>query len=99
MGLTACDDDKIALGHAEFLSLFEHESRRAAAEIVKQRVRPRRQLQIPGMAELEVKEQRSAEADAIEHLGKDVHAGEVSPVDGQTQHPDDWSLSSENPSD
>jgi hypothetical protein len=27
MGLAARDDDKIALGHAEFLSLFEREGR------------------------------------------------------------------------
>ncbi|MGM4869969.1 hypothetical protein [Bradyrhizobium sp. LA6.12] len=41
------------------------------------------------MTELEVEQQRPAETNAIEHLGKDVHAAEVSPVDGRTQHPDD----------
>jgi hypothetical protein len=46
------------------------------------------------MAELEVEEQRPAKANAIEHLGEDVHAAKVSPADGRTQHPDDWSLSS-----
>jgi hypothetical protein len=41
------------------------------------------------MAELEVKEQRSAETNAIQHLGEDVHAVQVSPMDDRTQHPDD----------
>jgi hypothetical protein len=41
------------------------------------------------MAELEVKEQRPAETNAIEHLGKDVHAAEIRPVDDCTQNPDD----------
>ena len=89
MGLAACDDDKIALGHVEFSSLFEREGRRAPTEIVKQGVGARRQRQIPGMAELEVEEQRPAEANAIEHLGEDVHAADVSPVDDRTQHSDD----------
>jgi hypothetical protein len=89
MRLAACDDDKIALGHLEFLSLAEREGRRAATEIVKQGVGSRRQRQIPGMAELEVEEQRPAEASAIEHLGEDIHAAEANPVDGRTQHPDD----------
>src|ERR1700734_3825970 len=40
---------------------------------MEQRVGARWQRQTPGMAELEVKEQGSAEADAIEHLGDDVH--------------------------
>jgi hypothetical protein len=66
---------------------------------MEQGVGARWQFQIPGMAELEVEEQRPAKANAIEHLGEDVHAADVSPVDGQTQHPDDWSLSSEKPSD
>jgi hypothetical protein len=41
------------------------------------------------MAELEVEQQCSAEADAIEHFGEDVHAPDVSPPDGWTQYPDD----------
>ena len=36
-----------------------------------------RQFQIPGMAQLEVEEQGPAEADAIKHLGEDVHAATV----------------------
>jgi len=35
MGLAACDDDKIALGHLDFLSLAERERRRASAHIVR----------------------------------------------------------------
>jgi hypothetical protein len=89
MGLAACDDDEIALGHLDFLSLFERKRRRAPAEIVKQRVRARRQLQIPGMAELEVKQQRPAETNTIEHLGEDIHAAQIRPVDDRTQHADD----------
>ena len=73
MGLAARDDDKIALGHVELLSLFEREGRRAATEIMKQSVGARRQRQTPGMAELEVKEQRPAKANAIEHLGEYIH--------------------------
>ncbi len=80
---------KSPVGHLDFPSLSEREGRRALAEIVKQSVGARRQLQIPGMAELEVKEQRPAETNAIEHLGEDVHAGEIRPVDDRTQHPDD----------
>ena len=94
MRLAACDDDKVALGHTDFLSLFEREGRRAATEIVKQGVGARRQRQIPGMAELEVKEQRPAKANAIEHLGEDVHGADVNPAHGRTQHLDDWTLSS-----
>jgi hypothetical protein len=41
------------------------------------------------MAELEVKEQRPAETNAIEHLGEDVHVTDTRPVDDGTQHPDD----------
>jgi hypothetical protein len=60
----------------DFLSLFEREGRRAATEIVEQGVGARRQRQTPGMAELEVEEQRPAKANAIEHLGEDVHAAD-----------------------
>ena len=59
------------------------------AEVVKQGVGARRQLKVPGMAELEVKEQRPTETNAIQHLGEDVHAVQVSPMDDRTQHPDD----------
>jgi hypothetical protein len=89
MGLAARDDDEIALGHLDFLSLFERKGRRASAEVVKQRVGARRQLQIPGVAELEVEEQRPTETNAIEHLGEDIHAAEANPMDDWTQHPDD----------
>jgi hypothetical protein len=41
------------------------------------------------MAELEVKEQRPAEPNAIEHLGEYIHVADVRPVDDWTQHPDD----------
>ncbi|WP_256442522.1 hypothetical protein [Bradyrhizobium sp. CCBAU 53338] len=41
------------------------------------------------MAELEVKQQRPAETNAIEHLGEDVHGAETRLVDDRTQHPDD----------
>jgi hypothetical protein len=89
MGLSARDDDKIALGHLDFLSLSKRESRCALAEIVKQSVGARRQLKMPGMAELEVKEQRPTETNAIEHLGEYIHAAEIRSVDDRTQHPDD----------
>lgn len=89
MGLAARDHDKIALGHLDFLSLFEREGRRTLAEIVKQGVGARRQLKMPGMAELEVEEQRPAETNPIEHLGEDVHAVQIRPVDDRTQHADD----------
>ena len=89
MGLAARDDDKIALGHVELPPLFEREGRRAATEIMEQGVGARRQRQIPGMAELEVKEQRPAKANAIKHFGEDIHVGDVSPADDQTQYLDD----------
>ena len=89
MGLPTCEDDKIAFRHLDFLPLFEREGRGALTEIVKQRVGALRQLKMPGMAELEVKEQRPAETNAIEHLGEYVHAAEIRPVDDRTQHPDD----------
>jgi hypothetical protein len=41
------------------------------------------------MAELEVKQQRPAKTNPIEHLGEYVHAVETRPVDDWTQHPDD----------
>ncbi|ESY90876.1 hypothetical protein X738_29780 [Mesorhizobium sp. LNHC209A00] len=89
MRLPARDDDKIALGDPDFRSLSELEGGGALAEIVKQSVGARRQLKMPGMAELEVKEQRPAEPDAIEHLGEYIHAIEIRPVDDRTQDPDD----------
>ena len=63
---------------------------------MEQGVGARRQRQIPGMAELEVEEQRPAEANAIEHFGEDVHAADANPPDDRTQYSDDWALSSEN---
>jgi hypothetical protein len=56
---------------------------------MKQSVGARRQLKMPGMAELEVKEQRPAETNAIEHLGEYIHVADIRPVDDRTQHPDD----------
>jgi hypothetical protein len=47
------------------------------------------------MTQLEVEQQRPAEADTIKHLGKNVHASDVSPADGKTQCLDDRALSSE----
>jgi hypothetical protein len=41
------------------------------------------------MAEFEVKEQRPAETNAIEHLAEYIHAAETRPVDDRTQHLDD----------
>jgi hypothetical protein len=41
------------------------------------------------MAELEVEEQSSTEADAIKHLGEDVHPPDANTTDGQTQYSDD----------
>ena len=41
---------------------------------MKQRVGALGQRQIPGMAELEMEQQRASEANAIEHLGEEVHA-------------------------
>ncbi|MFN4923848.1 hypothetical protein [Bradyrhizobium sp.] len=40
------------------------------------------------MAELEVKQQRSAETNAIEHWREHVHAAKVSAVDDRTQQLD-----------
>ncbi|GGJ44968.1 hypothetical protein GCM10011320_60510 [Neoroseomonas lacus] len=62
---------------------------------MKQGVGARRQLKMPGMSKLEVKKQRPAETNAIEYLGKYVHAAEITLPDDRTQHPDDRSLSSE----
>ena len=88
MGLPARDDDKIALGYLDFLPLSVRESRGALAQIVKQSVGARRQLKMPWMTELEVKEQRPTETNAIEHLGEYVHAAEITSVDDRTQHLD-----------
>jgi hypothetical protein len=41
------------------------------------------------MAELEVKQQRPAETNTIEHLGEDIHAAQIRRVDDRTQHADD----------
>ncbi|WP_283813558.1 hypothetical protein [Bradyrhizobium sp. Leo170] len=41
------------------------------------------------MAELEVKEQRPAETNAIEHLGEYIHVADIRSVDDRTQYPDD----------
>ncbi|GLQ79471.1 hypothetical protein GCM10007881_29890 [Mesorhizobium huakuii] len=89
MGLAARYDDKVALGHVEFSSTFEREGSRATAEIVEQGVGARRQCEIPGMAELEVEQQGSAKANAIEHFSEDVHLSDVNTADGRTQYSDD----------
>ncbi|BCH09357.1 hypothetical protein MesoLj131c_36150 [Mesorhizobium sp. 131-3-5] len=73
MGLAARDDNKVALGHVKFSSIFEREGSRATAEIMEQGVWARWQCQIPGMAELEVEQQGSAKANAVEHFSEDVH--------------------------
>jgi hypothetical protein len=98
MGLAACDDDEIALSHAELLPMFEREGGCATTEIMEQGVGALRQGQVPGMTELEVKEQGPAQSNAIEHFGEDVHAPDVSPPYGRTQYPDDRGLTSRNPS-
>ncbi|MHC2333511.1 hypothetical protein [Bradyrhizobium sp. USDA 4454] len=41
------------------------------------------------MAELEVKQQRPSETNAIEHLSEDIHSIEINWVDDPTQHSDD----------
>ncbi|MGO4127862.1 hypothetical protein AB4Z01_25935 [Inquilinus sp. YAF38] len=41
------------------------------------------------MAELEVKEQRPAETDAVEQMGEYIHAAEIKPADDRTQLSDD----------
>jgi hypothetical protein len=89
MGLATRDDNKVALGHVELSSLFERERSRTTAEIVEQGVGALWQREIPGMAELEVEQQGSAKANAIEHLGEDVHLPDVNTTDGQTQYSDD----------
>ncbi len=55
---------------------------------MEERVGARRQRQIPGMAEFEMKKQGPAEADAIEHFGEDVHVVDVNPAHGRTQYSD-----------
>jgi hypothetical protein len=49
------------------------------------------------MAELEVEEQRPAQANAVEHFGEDVHGGDANLADDPTQYLDDWVLPSEEP--
>jgi hypothetical protein len=56
---------------------------------MEQGVWARWQCQVPWMAELEVEEQGSTEADAIKHLGEDVHRPDLNTTDGQTQYSDD----------
>ncbi|WFU85708.1 hypothetical protein QA645_29215 [Bradyrhizobium sp. CIAT3101] len=41
------------------------------------------------MTELEVKKQRAAETNPIEHLGEYVHAVQIRSMDDRTQHLDD----------
>ena len=52
------------------------------------------QRQAPGLPEFEVEEQSSAEANAVEYFGKDVHSGDANPADDPTQYSDDWALPS-----
>jgi hypothetical protein len=41
------------------------------------------------MAKLEVKEQRPAATNAMEHSGEYIHVADIRPADDWTQHPDD----------
>src|SRR5271168_131823 len=74
MGVAASDDDEIAASHAESSAVLEHDDGRTPAEIVEHRIRELRQRQTPGTAKLVVEEQGSAQANAVEHIGKDVHS-------------------------
>ncbi len=64
-------------------------------EIVEQGVGALRQRQAPGMTEFEVEEQSPPEANAVEHLGEDIHSGDASPADDRTQYLDNRALPSE----
>jgi hypothetical protein len=75
MGLAAGDEDEIAGGHTERSSIPERDDGRTPAEIVEDRIRKLRQRQTPGTAKLVVEQQGPVQANAIEHVGKNVHAG------------------------
>lgn len=64
---------------------------------MEQGVRALWQPQAPGLAELEVEENSSAEANAVEYLGEDVHNVDANATDDPTQYSDDWALPSERP--
>src|SRR5271170_3253717 len=74
MGVAAGDNDEIAAGHTESSAILEHDDGRTPAEIVEDCVREFGQRQTPGTAKLVVEQQGPAQADAVEHIGKDVHS-------------------------
>ena len=69
VGLAAGDEDKVALSHAELLSILKCDYGRAANQIVEDRVGNRRQSHAPGTAKLVMEEQGPAQASPIEHVG------------------------------
>jgi len=75
MGFAARDEDEVTALHAQLLPALEGEGGCSTAQVVEHRVRERRQRQTPGHAELIVKEERPAEADAGQYVAEDVHAG------------------------
>jgi hypothetical protein len=64
---------------------------------MEQRVRALWQRQIPGLAELEMEQQRPSKANPAQHFGEDVHGEDAKPADDPTQYLDDWALPSGKP--
>ena len=90
MGLTTCDDNKVALGHVELSSLFEREGSRTTTEIVEQGIGALWQREIPGMAEFEVEQQVPPKRTRSSTSARMSMLSDVNTTDGQTQYSDDW---------
>src|SRR5256885_13471410 len=72
MRVAASDEDEIALIHADLLPALESERGRPPAQVVDHRVWQRGQSQTPGHAQLVVKEERPAQADARQYVRKNA---------------------------
>ena len=72
MRLAASDEDEIALIHADLLPALESERGRPPAQVVEHRIWQRGQSQTPGQAQLVVKEESPAQADARQYVRKNV---------------------------
>jgi hypothetical protein len=77
--LAAGDEHEIAGSHAERSPILERDARRTPAEIVEHRIWKPRQRHTPGAPVLVVEQQGPTQANAIEHVGENVHARRLRP--------------------
>ena len=74
MGLAARDENEVTCGHAKRPTVLQSQTSRTPAQIMEHCIRKLGQRQTPGPAELVVEEHGSLQANAVKHVGENVHA-------------------------